>query len=552
MLTALAIQHFVLIDNLTLSFDKGLSVFTGETGAGKSILLDALSLVLGARSEARFVQKGAEQTVVSATFHLSQKHPAFLLLDEQGLSHEDELILRRTLTKDGKTKAFICDQPVSVGLLKSIGDTLVEIHGQFASYSLLNPATHLGTLDAYGKLQKQAQDVAVAWEKYQEAKQVVLDFEQDLRKQLAEEDFLRADLEALDKLNPKEDEEEKLTKRRAELMNAEHIVENVQNACNLLGDEEQGILRLINKAENQLMNADKITNGRFENELKSLSEAQDVLADLSSDLEHTLNDLGDTSELPEIDDRLFALRDMARKYRISIAELPSFREEVRQKLATAEHGTQRLAGLKKETEQLRQNYARLAESLSKERHKAADALDKSVMKELPELKLEKAIFKTQIVDLPLDEGNATGLNQVVFTAATNKGSDLTPIHKCASGGELARFMLALKVNLAEDNQTTLVFDEIDTGISGATAAAVGERLARLAEKHQTLVITHSPQVAGFGKHHYLVQKADTEDKTLTSVLQLDKAGRLEEIARLVSGATVTEKSREVAKELLKN
>ena len=311
-------------------------------------------------------------------------------------------------------------------------------------------------------------------------------------------------------------------------------------------------MRLINKTESQLLNADKITNGRFENELKSLSEAQDVLADLSSDLEHTLNDLGDTSELPEIDDRLFALRDMARKYRIAIAELPAFREEVRQKLATAEHGTQRLADLKKQTEQLRQSYARLAEALSKERHNVAELLDKSVMNELPDLKLEKATFKTQVTDLSLDEGNASGLNQVIFTAATNKGSDLTPIHKCASGGELARFMLALKVNLAEDNQTTLVFDEIDTGISGATAAAVGERLARLAEKHQTLVITHSPQVAGFGKHHYLVQKADTADKTLTSVLQLDKTGRLEVIARLVSGATVTEKSREVAKELLKN
>ncbi len=552
MLTALAIQHFVLIDNLSLSFDKGLSVFTGETGAGKSILLDALSLVLGARAEARFVQKGSEQTVVSATFTLPKTHPAFKLLDEQGLSHDDDLILRRTLTKDGKTKAFICDQPVSVGLLKSIGDTLVEIHGQFASYSLLNPATHLGTLDAYGKLQKQVQEVAKKWEKYQKAKQEALDFEQELQKQLEEEDFLRADLDALDKLNPQDDEEEKLTQRRTELMNAEHIVENIQNACRLLGDEEQGVLRLINKTENQLLNADKITNGRFENELKSLTEAQDVLADLSSDLEHTLNDLGDTSELPLIDDRLFALRDMARKYHISISELPAFRDEVRQKLATAEHGTQKLADLKKEVEQLRQEYALVAQTLSQERHKAADSLDKAVLKELPDLKLEKATFKTQVMDLALDEGSVSGLNQVLFTAATNKGSDLTPIHKCTSGGELARFMLALKVNLAEDNQTTLIFDEIDTGISGATAASVGERLARLAEKHQTLVITHSPQVAGFGKHHYLVQKADTENATLTSVHQLDKAGRLEEIARLVSGATVTDKSREVAKELLKN
>jgi len=551
MLISLAIQHFVLIDNLTLSFDKGLSVFTGETGAGKSILLDALSLVLGARSEARFVQKGSDQTVVSATFSLPKNHAAFKLLDEQGLAHEDDLILRRSLSKDGKTKAFVCDQPVSVGLLKTIGNTLVEIHGQFASYSLLNPATHLDTLDTYGKLEKQVREVASAWEKYQSAKQKAMDFEQDLQKQLDEENLLRADLEGLDKLNPKEDEEETLTKRRAELMNAEHIVENIQTACNLLADDEQGVLRLIGRTENQLFNANKMTEGRFDNELKSLADAGNILSDLSSDLEHTLNDLGDTSELPLIDDRLFALRDMARKYRIAISELPAFREQVRQKLATAEHGTQKLAELKKEVEQLRQEYASLAQTLSNERHKVALALDKAVMKELPDLKLEKATFKTQITDLPLDEGGASGFNQVVFTAATNKGSDLTPIHKCASGGELARFMLALKVNLAEDNQTTLVFDEIDTGISGATAAAVGERLARLAEKHQTLVITHSPQVAGFGKHHYLVQKADTQDKTLTSVLQLDKAGRLEEIARLVSGATVTEKSREVAKELLK-
>ena len=552
MLTALAIQHFVLIDNLSLSFDKGLSVFTVETGAGKSILLDALSLVLGARSEARFVQKGAEQTVVSATFSLPKTHGAFRLLDEQGLVYADELILRRTLTKDGKTKAFVCDQPVSVGLLKAIGDTLVEIHGQFASYALLNPATHLDTLDNYGKLEKQVRAVAVAWDKYQQAKQTAFDFEQELQKQLQEEDFLRSDLAALDKLNPKEDEEENLTKRRAELMNAEHIVENIQNACNLLTDEEQGVLRLIGKTESQLFNANKMTEGRYDNELKALADAGNILADLSADLEHNLNDLGDTSELPLIDDRLFALRDMARKYRITIAELPAFREEVRQKLATAEHGTQKLAELKKEVERLRQEYALVAQALSNERHKVAEALDKAVMKELPDLKLEKATFKTQITDMSLDEGGATGVNQVVFTAATNKGSDLTPIHKCASGGELARFMLALKVNLAEDNQTTLVFDEIDTGISGATAAAVGERLARLAEKHQTLVITHSPQVAGFGKHHYLVQKADTDDKTMTSVLKLDKDGRLEEIARLVSGATVTDKSREVAKELLKN
>lgn len=552
MLTALAIQHFVLIDSLHLSFDKGLGVFTGETGAGKSILLDALSLVLGARADTRFVQKGEAQTVVSATFNLPKSHPAFALLDEQGLAYEDDLVLRRTLTKEGKTKAFICDQPVSVALLKAIGDTLIEIHGQFASHALLNPSTHLDTLDAFGNLKAQKKQVEAAWEKYQQANQSALDFERDLAQQVAEEDFLRADLQALEALNPKADEEEKLIKRRTELINAEHIIENVKNACEILSEEELGVLRLMGKIDNQLMNADKVTGGRFENELKALSEAQDILSDLASDLEHTLNDLGDTSELPSIDDRLFALRDMARKYRITIAELPAFTEQVRQKLSSAEHGTHQLAELKKEAEKLKQEYHILAQKLSDMRHKAAAELDKAVMKELPDLKLEKAVFKTDVNDLNLDAGNKTGLNEVLFTAATNKGADLNAIHKCASGGELSRFMLALKVNLSQDNQTTLIFDEIDTGISGATAAAVGERLARLAKHHQILVITHSPQVAGFGNHHYLVQKTDTENQTVTNVHQLDKAGRLEEIARLVSGATVTDTSREVAKELLKS
>ena len=336
------------------------------------------------------------------------------------------------------------------------------------------------------------------------------------------------------------------------MINAEHIVQNIKNALDLLSDEEQGVLRLLSKTNSELSAADKMTEGRFTDNISILSEAEALLADLCCELEHTLSGLGDTSELPEIDDRLFALRDMARKYKITIAELPAFKDEVQQRLMTVEHGADQLVALQKKVDELRCTYLKLSEDLSYKRHKAADNLTIAVMKELHDLKLEKSIFKVEVTDLDINSADAMGMNQVVFTAATNKGSDLTPIHKCASGGELARFMLALKVNLAEDNNTTLIFDEIDTGISGATASAVGERLARLAEKHQTLVITHSPQVAGYGKHHYLVQKADVEDKTVTSVCKLDKAGRLEEIARLVSGATVTDKSREVAKELLKN
>lgn len=548
MLTGLNIQHFVLIDQLNLTFDKGLSVFTGETGAGKSILLDAFSLLLGGRSEARFISKGAEQTVVSGTFHLKKSHPAFQIMDELGLVCEEDLVIRRSLNKDGKSKAFICDQPVSVATLKAIGETLVEIHGQFATYSLLNPSTHLKTLDRYGDLEASVKVVSKAWQVWQSKEQELKDFEVQLTQQQSDETFLRESLDELNHLNPKENEEETLVKRRTELMNAEHIIDNVKNACQLLSDEEQGILRLLNRTEGQLMTADKMTEGRFSNEMTTLSDAQNILADLSDSLEHRLNDLGDTSELPVIDDRLFALRDLARKHHTDINNLPQLQTDLEKQLSNITHSEEKLAALKKEVEDTKENYLKCAKDLSLKRQKAAQELTKSVMKELPDLKLEKATF---VAEVSGSEPTALGVDQVVFKVATNKGSDLTPIHKCASGGELARFMLALKVNLAEDNQNTLIFDEIDTGISGATASAVGERLARLGENHQTLVITHSPQVAGFGKHHYLVQKADTDTTTHTSVKSLDKTERLEEVARLLSGAIITDKSRELAKELIK-
>lgn len=551
MLTSLNIQHFVLIDQLSLTFDKGFSVFTGETGAGKSILLDALTLVLGGRSETRFVAKNATQAVISAGFNLSAKHPAWQILDELGLAHEDELIIRRTLTKDGKSKCFVCDQPVSVGLLKTLGETLVEIHGQFATHSLLNPATHCGTLDSFGKLDGQLKKVHSLWHEWQDKKQKVQSFENQLAQQQADEDFMRTSLDELNQLNPKADEEEKLTQKRTQLMNAERIIENVKNACVLLSDEEQGILRLINRTDGQLISADKITNGSFETEIQILAEAQNLLADLSGQLEHKLNDLGDTSELPQIDERLFQLRDLARKHHVDIAELPNLKIQLEKDLRQLNNGEEELIKLKRQAEQSRLDYLTEARFLSEHRHQSAKKLAKAVMNELPDLKLEKATFEIQVQDLDESMAGPNGLNQVLFMVATNKGSSLTPMHKCASGGELARFMLALKVNLADNTNTTLIFDEIDTGISGATANAVGERLSRLAEHHQTLVITHSPQVAGQGKHHYRVSKSDNDTQTITSVQKLDKTARLEELARLVSGAKITDKSRELAKELLK-
>ena len=550
MLNHLAIQHFILIDKLDLSFNDGLSVFTGETGAGKSILLDALSFALGSRSETRFIQKGADKATVSATFSLPKDHPARTLLSEQDLDADDELILRRTLTNDGKSKAYICDQPVSLSLLKTIGETLVEIHGQFATHSLLNPATHLTTLDIYGHLQQEVSEVKNAWDSWQKARHDVILFEQELNTHLAEQEFLQNSLQDLEMLKPQENEEESLISRRTTLMNAERIIDNIKNAVELLNNDEQGILRLLSKTSSQLAHADELTQGSFENSLKNLTDAENILSDLSFDLEHQLADLGDTSELPAIDDRLFALRDMARKHHVEINELPALIDKLRIQLDTVHNGTEHLTALKKEQENARLNYLHVAESLSQKRHKAATELTQAVTQELPQLKLEKATFEATVTDLSIDEATSQGLNQVVFRVATNKGAELMPIHKCASGGELARFMLALKVNLNTDLDKTLIFDEIDTGISGATADAVGERLSRLGKTTQTLVITHSAQVAGWGTTHYKVCKNDTTDATLTSVLTLEKTDRLEEIARLISGENITDHARAVAKELL--
>ena len=550
MLNHLAIQHFILIDKLDLSFNDGLSVFTGETGAGKSILLDALSFALGARSESRFVQKGADKTSVCASFTISKNHPVKTLLKEQDLDTDDELILRRVLTNDGKSKAYICDQPVSLSLLKSIGENLVEIHGQFATHSLLNPMTHLTTLDTYGHLQNQVAMVNTAWNTWKQTIHQTVLFEQELTQQLAEQDFLKTSLDDLEKLNPQPDEEESLKIRRTTLMNAEKIIDNVKNAIELLNNEEYGILRLIAKTSSQLIHADELTQKSFQDPLKSLTDAESILSDLSFDLEHKLADLGDTSELPAIDDRLFALRDIARKHHVEINELPELITQLRQKLNNVQNWTEHLAELKKQQDKARLTYLDAANALSKQRHLVARELTQAILAELPQLKLEKATFEATVLDLTEQEATCNGLNQIIFQVSTNKGAELMPIHKCASGGELARFMLALKVNLHMDTDETLIFDEIDTGVSGATANAVGERLFKLGKQTQTLVITHSPQVAGWGKTHYKVEKSDADTATYTSVHTLDKSQRLEEIARLVSGENITDHARAVACELL--
>ena len=547
MLIQLTIQNFVLIDKLDLSFDKGLTVFTGETGAGKSILLDALSLVLGARGETRFVRKGEKTAIVSASFHLNKNHPVHAVLEEQGLNSEEELILRRTLSSDGKSKAFINDQPVGLNLLKQVGELLVEIHGQFATHSLLNPATHRMTLDKYGALEKQVNAVQKAWKIWQDKKKERLELEENLARQANDENYLRECVDELDRLHPEIGEEESLSQRRTTLMNAEKLGENLKNAQNIIDEEERGILSLLRHLRFYLEQAERFND----REIKALTEqaetAENALQEISQRVEYLMADMGDENELSGIDDRLFALKDVARKHHVCVDELPELAQKLKIQLNQIVHAEDEKAALMRAEEEAKINYSEAAATLSKARQKAALMLQKSVMAELPDLKLEKARFNVEINN---EEPSENGTDKITFMIAANKGTDLMPLHKCASGGELARIMLALKVNLNEGDQT-LIFDEIDTGISGATASAVGDRLARLGEKHQTLVITHSPQVAGCGKHHYRVAKQEQDNATVTNVQKLTPAERVEEIARLLSGAHITDAARASAKELLR-
>ena len=344
MLTHLAVQHFVLIDKLDLSFDKGLSVFTGETGAGKSILLDALSLVLGARGETRFVRKGEKQAIISASFHLNKNHPVHELLAEQGLESDEELILRRTLSADGKSKAFINDQPVGLGLLKEVGEMLVEIHGQFATHSLLNPTTHHTTLDSYGDLEKEVKAVQKAWAAWQEKKKERLSLEENLARQMGDESYLEECVDELNRLKPKVGEEEVLTKRRSALMNAEKLGENLKVVQSLTDEEERGALALTARLRFHLEQSERLDEsvGVL---LEEVDTAENALAEISGKVERLLADMGDEQELSEIDDRLFALRDAARKHHVSIDELPEVAENLKKELNQIVHSEEEKARL---------------------------------------------------------------------------------------------------------------------------------------------------------------------------------------------------------------
>ena len=550
-LTAISIRDVVLIERLSLGFQQGLCVLTGETGAGKSILLDALGLALGARADAGLVRHGAAQAQVTAEFELSGDHPVLAILREQDLEASDHLVVRRTVSADGRSRAWVNDQPVGVGLLKRLGEELVEVHGQFDTQGLLNPQTHRSVLDAYAGLEARAAHVAAAHRAWRAIEDARADAASDIARARAEEDYLRHAVAELDALAPRVGEEEELAESRSVLMHREKLVDALNGAfAELSGD--RGVERALASAIRGLSRIAEKAGGKLDPVIAALDRAASEASEALAGLQAVSADVDmDPQALEKLEERLFALRAAARKHGVEVDALAELRRSMAHKLTLIEDQGDVLARLAAEAAEAKAGYVRAAEILSAERHSAAVRLDAAVAEELPPLKLERARFATTLERLEESEWSPAGLDRVAFRVATNPGSPPGALNKIASGGELARFMLALKVVLAQTSTVgTLVFDEVDTGIGGAVADAVGHRLDSLGRSLQVLVVTHSPQVAARGKTHLKVKKSITGESVTTDVVELAGDERREEIARMLSGATVTSEARAAADSLI--
>ena len=554
MLVSLVIRDVVLIERLTLGFRPGLGVLTGETGAGKSILLDALGLALGARGDSGLVRRGAEQAAVTAEFQMVAGHPVLALLREQGLEEGDGgvLTLRRLVSADGRSRAFVNDQPIGVTLLRRLGEELVEVHGQFDTHGLLDPRSHGGVLDAYGGLEAAAAEVAAAWRSWRQVEQSRSRADADAGRARAEEEWLRHAVAELDQLAPRDGEERELAETRAVLMHRERLMEAINGASADLGGD-RGAERTVASALRQLSRAADKAGGRLDTVIAALDRAGAELAEGVSLLRGVAAELeSDGGNLETVEERLFALRAAARKHSVEVERLQALRDDLAGRLSLIEDQGDALSRLAREAAAARTAYVDAARSLGARRREAAERLDVAVARELPPLKLERARFVTRVDALPEGEWGAAGIDRVAFEIATNPGAAPGPLSRIASGGELARFMLALKVVLARTGSVpTLIFDEVDAGIGGAVAAAVGDRLERLGREVQVLVVTHSPQVAARGSGHYQVRKQPKGETVTTDVVELEGPARQEEIARMLSGAHVTPEARAAAAALIK-
>ena len=548
MLRGLDIRDMLIIERLELAFQPGLNVLTGETGAGKSILLDALGFVLGWRGRAELVRQGADQGEVTAWFDLPAAHPAHAVLSEAGISAEDELILRRVNTVDGRKTAWINDRRVSGEVLRALSDTLVELHGQHDDRGLLNPRGHRQLLDSYADVDAPLAEIRAAWRQLHDARAALTKAEESIAAIRSEEEYLRHAVKELDALSPEPGEEATLDTQRRLMQAAEKISVDIARAGEALG--LNGAEGLVTDASRWLQGVAGQAEGGLDAPLEAiervmlaLDEAQQGVADCMDRLTF------DPSALEETEERLFAIRGLARKHSVMPDDLAALADDLRARLDVLDAGEEGLQALQKALKVAQATYDAAADRLSQARHQAAKALDAAMAGELAPLKMERAVFATTITR---GEPGPEGYDQVAFTVATNPGAPAGPLNKIASGGELSRFLLALKVCLAKGNDgVTMIFDEIDRGVGGATADAVGRRLLALAEGGQVLVVTHSPQVAALGGHHWRVEKHQDSATTLSTVVPLNRDARIDEIARMLSGDTITEAAREAARALIK-
>src|SRR5215212_3260993 len=553
MLLQLAIRDIVLIDRLELEFREGLGVLTGETGAGKSILLDAFALALGARGDGSLVRHGEAQGQVTAVFDPPLDHPARRLAAEADIDTEGDLILRRVQVADGRTRAFINDQPVSAQVLKTVGAALVEIHGQHADRALMDPVTHRAILDAFGGLQAQAGAVAEAARQVRQARAARAEHRARIEVARKEADFLRHAVEELTTLAPEPGEEAALADRRLVMQQSEKVTQDLNDAYDAVaghGGPGPALSAAVRKLERRAAQLPALV----EPSVRALDAALIAVDEARSALEEALRAAEfDPRELEKTEERLFGLRAAARKYNVPADDLAALRERFEADVAAIDAGEEQLAALERTLAEADAAYVKAARALSAGRAKAAKALDKAVQAELPPLKLERATFLTKI-DTDEASRDPAGFERVEFWAQTNPGTRPGPLLKVASGGELSRFMLALKVVLADKGSApTLVFDEIDTGVGGAVADAIGQRLARLALRVQVMAVTHAPQVAARAESHFLIAKEGVrgvEDRVATRVIPLEATPRREEIARMLAGATITEEARAAAARLL--
>jgi DNA repair protein RecN (Recombination protein N) len=553
MLSRLSIRDIVLIDRLDIDFDRGLAALTGETGAGKSILLDAFTLALGARGDAALVRQGSDQGQVSAAFDIPRSHPGYAVLGENDISAEDGVILRRIQFADGRTRAFINDQPVSLQVLRDVGASLVEIHGQHAERALVDAAAHRRLLDAFGGLEVAAKDVAGLWGARRQAQIALAAHREHIAATQRQAEWLRHASDELSQLKPQEGEENSLAERRAVMMAGEKIMGDLSDAHAAVAGSDSPVPALaaaVRRLERRQSQAPNLVAPA----IQALDAALNAIEDARTHLESALRAADhDPRELDRNEERLFALRAAGRKYNVPPDSLAQLAQKFSADLASLTSDAARAAVLDREMQAADERYAAAAAALSRKRHSAAAKLASAVNKELPPLKLERAQFSTQVVT-DNEAAGPEGIDRVEFWVQTNPGTRPGPLMKVASGGELARFLLALKVVLADRGSApTLVFDEIDSGVGGAVADAIGARLERLSEGVQVIAVTHAPQVAARANRHFLIvkQARDRGQRVSTLVTPVGAERRREEIARMLAGAEITDEARAAADRLIR-